>query len=84
MSRTNKASIMTYEMKPLGVDPGKLAGLSEKLIVGHYENNYGGAVKRLNAIAAELASLDPAIAPVLGAIPMTWMAGSPRSTPAGR
>ncbi|HEX7907006.1 MAG TPA: hypothetical protein VF534_02800 [Paraburkholderia sp.] len=32
----------------LACDPFQLAGLSEKLIVSHYENNYGGAVKRLN------------------------------------
>lgn len=35
---------MRYEIKPLGCDPGKLKGLSEKLIVSHYENNYVGAV----------------------------------------
>ena len=51
-------------MKPLSCDPAKLAGLSEKLIVSHYENNYGGAVKRLNAIAEQLAALDFAAAPV--------------------
>jgi Fe-Mn family superoxide dismutase len=45
-------------MKPLSCDPAKLSGLSEKLIVSHYENNYGGAVKRLNAIAERLAELD--------------------------
>ena len=55
---------MTYDMKPLGCDPKKLAGLSERLIVSHYENNYGGAVKRLNAITAQLGSLDMATAPV--------------------
>ncbi|MHC6052206.1 superoxide dismutase [Ralstonia solanacearum] len=55
---------MTYQMKPLACDPTKLAGLSEKLIVSHYENNYGGAVKRLNAITTELAALDVAAAPV--------------------
>ncbi len=43
---------MPYEMKALSCDPTKLPGLSEKLIVGHYENNDGGAVKRLNAISA--------------------------------
>jgi Fe-Mn family superoxide dismutase len=32
--------------------------------VSHYENNYTGAVKRLNAIAAQLAALDVATAPV--------------------
>ena len=55
---------MTYQMKPLGCDPGRLTGLSEKLIVSHYENNYGGAVKRLNAITEQLAVLDFAKAPV--------------------
>ncbi len=55
---------MIYAMKPLACDPAKLKGLSEKLIVSHYENNYGGAVKRLNAIAEQLAELDFAKAPV--------------------
>jgi Fe-Mn family superoxide dismutase len=61
---TIRGNAMRYEMKPLACDPGKLKGLSEKLIVSHYENNYGGAVKRLNAICDQLASLDPASAPV--------------------
>jgi len=55
---------MPYEIKPLSCDPKKLKGLSEKLIVSHWENNYGGAVKRLNAITAQLAALDFATAPV--------------------
>lgn len=55
---------MPYEMKPLSCDPSKLNGLSEKMIVSHYENNYGGAVKRLNAIAEQWAGLDCASAPV--------------------
>lgn len=55
---------MTYSMKPLACDPGKLPGLSEKLIVSHYENNYAGAVKRLNAISDQLANMDFANAPV--------------------
>jgi Fe-Mn family superoxide dismutase len=37
--------------------------MSEKLIISHYENNYGGAVKRLNAIEEQLAALDYANAP---------------------
>jgi len=49
---------MTYAMKPLACDPQAIKGMSEKLIVSHYENNYGGAVKRLNAIAEQLAALD--------------------------
>jgi Fe-Mn family superoxide dismutase len=52
-----------YEMKPLGCDPQRLAGLSEKLIVSHYENNYGGAVKRLNQILEYLGNVDIAKAP---------------------
>lgn len=55
---------MDYQMKPLSCDPSRLKGLSEKLIVSHYENNYGGAVKRLNAIGEQLASLDFSKAPV--------------------
>jgi superoxide dismutase, Fe-Mn family len=55
---------MTYQMKPLRCDPTKLKGLSERLIVSHYENNYGGAVKRLNAITDELKQLDYGSAPV--------------------
>jgi Fe-Mn family superoxide dismutase len=39
-------------------------GLSERLLVSHYENNYGGALRRLNAIAARLAALDWARTPV--------------------
>jgi Fe-Mn family superoxide dismutase len=33
-------------------------GLSERLLVSHYVNNYGGALRRLNAIRERLASLD--------------------------
>lgn len=55
---------MPYELKPLACDPAKLSGLSEKRIVSHWENNYGGAVKRLNTIEGKLAELDGASAPV--------------------
>src|SRR5712691_2198143 len=55
---------MSHAMKPLSCDPAKLNGLSEKLIVSHYENNYGGAVKRLNSITEQLDKLDFASAPV--------------------
>jgi hypothetical protein len=55
---------MTYTVKPLSCEPTKLKGLSEKLIVSHWENNYGGAVRRLNAIATQLAELDFAKTPV--------------------
>src|SRR5215216_4836968 len=52
-----------YEMKPLACDPQRLTGLSEKLIVSHYENNYGGAVERLNQIVEYLGNMDFAKAP---------------------
>ena len=38
--------------------------MSARLLESHYENNYGGAVRRLNAIATQLAELDFATAPV--------------------
>jgi hypothetical protein len=55
---------MTYEIKPLSCDPKKLKGLSERLIVSHWENNYSGVVRRLNAISAQLATLDFGSTPV--------------------
>ena len=54
---------MTYAMKPLACEPARIKGMSERLIVSHYENNYGGAVNRLNTIAAQRATLDFATAP---------------------
>jgi Fe-Mn family superoxide dismutase len=54
---------MPYTMKHLSCDPARVRGMSEKLIISHYENNYGGAVKRLNAIEEQLAALDYANAP---------------------
>jgi Fe-Mn family superoxide dismutase len=54
---------MTYDIKPLSFDPKSIKGMSEKVLVSHYENNYVGAVKRLNAIGAQLADLDFAKAP---------------------
>jgi len=53
---------MTYQMKPLSCDPAKIKGMSERLIISHYENNYGGAVKRLNLIEEQLATLNFATA----------------------
>jgi Fe-Mn family superoxide dismutase len=54
---------MVYATKPLSCDPSRVRGMSERLIVSHYENNYCGAVKRLNLIAEQLAGLDHASAP---------------------
>jgi Fe-Mn family superoxide dismutase len=55
--------MVIYAIKPLGCDPSRIQGRSEKLIISHYENNYGGAVKRLNLIAEQLAGVDFATAP---------------------
>ena len=49
---------MRYSLKPLHCRPWLLQGLSPKLIESHYENNYGGALRRLNAIAAQLEGAD--------------------------
>src|SRR3954454_578109 len=54
---------MAYVMEPLACDPQHVKGMSERLIVSHYENNYGGAVKRLNLIEEQLAGLDFAAVP---------------------
>jgi Fe-Mn family superoxide dismutase len=54
---------MMYDMFPVPFDPERVEGMSAKLLISHYENNYGGAVKRLNAIAAQLATLDWKTAP---------------------
>ena len=54
---------MSFHTRPISFKPPRLKGLSARLIASHYENNYGGAVRRLNAIKGELASLDPTSAP---------------------
>jgi superoxide dismutase, Fe-Mn family len=46
-----------HQPRPLPFDPAKLAGISEKLIRSHWENNYGGAVKALNIIEQKLDAL---------------------------
>ncbi len=55
---------MAYDIKPLPFDPKSIKGLSEKILVSHHDNNYAGAVRRLNAITAEFANLDVRKAPV--------------------
>jgi len=47
-----------YAMKSLSCDPARIKGMSERLIISHYENNYGGAVKRLNLIDEQLEQLE--------------------------
>ena len=47
-----------HSLKPIPCKPWALNGLSERLIVGHYESEYGPAVRSLNAIRDELQSFD--------------------------
>jgi superoxide dismutase, Fe-Mn family len=54
---------MAIAAAPLTMKPPRLNGLSQKLLDSHYENNYGGAVRRLNAIDDRIAALDPATSP---------------------
>lgn len=49
---------MRYALKQIQCRPWTLNGLSIDLIESHYENNYGGALRRLNAITEQLESLD--------------------------
>jgi Fe-Mn family superoxide dismutase len=52
-----------HAIRPLPFDPARLKGLSEKLLVSHHDNNYAGAVKRLNLIQQQLGSLPADVAP---------------------
>ena len=54
---------MRYQLKQIYCRPWLLNGLSTRLLESHYENNYGGALRRLNAITAQLESLDFAKTP---------------------
>jgi Fe-Mn family superoxide dismutase len=58
-----------HEVQPLPFDPAKLRGLSEKLLISHHDNNYAGAVKRLNLIQQQLGAMPKDAAPYqLGAL----------------
>ena len=49
---------MHQVIAPIAVRPWTLNGLSERLLVSHYEHHYGGAVRTLNAVRSELAKLE--------------------------
>lgn len=46
-----------HVLQPLPFLPQRLKGLSERLVVSHHENNYGGAVRNLNRLELELAQV---------------------------
>lgn len=55
------------EPKPLPFDPAKLDGLSQKLMLSHWENNYMGSLKTLDMISTRLAVAmnDPQLPPIV-------------------
>ncbi len=58
-----------HEIKPLNFDPKSLKGISENVIVSHHDNNYAGAVKKLNLIQKQIESLPESAHPIeLGAL----------------
>ena len=48
---------MNAHPQALSFDTDALTGLSARLLHSHHQNNYGGAVKRLNAIREQLAGI---------------------------
>jgi Fe-Mn family superoxide dismutase len=55
--KTKEAFTYEHQSAPLKFRPANLKGLSEKLIVSHWENNYGGSVKALNEVRKKLNEL---------------------------
>ncbi|MFL5406067.1 MAG: superoxide dismutase [Myxococcales bacterium] len=54
-----------HQLRPLPFNPARLKGLSERLIVSHHENNYGGAVRNLNRTEQELGRVTKDTPPLL-------------------
>src|SRR4051812_39682321 len=50
----------TVMVRPLLLKPQWMNGLSERLLVSHYENNYGGALRRVDAHPARASLLQGA------------------------
>jgi len=53
-----------HAIVPLPFDPKKLRGISEKVIVSHHQNNYSGAVKKLNLIQKRISSMPQTAHPI--------------------
>jgi Fe-Mn family superoxide dismutase len=47
-----------HVVAPLPFKPAALNGLSERMLVSHHDNNYGGAVKNLNRVEQELSQIN--------------------------
>jgi superoxide dismutase, Fe-Mn family len=52
-----------YTPRPLPYPAGSIAGLSERLLTSHHDNNYAGAVNRIAAIQTQIDRLDLSTAP---------------------
>jgi Fe-Mn family superoxide dismutase len=63
MSQISPAFTGAHQVVPLPFQPSSLDGISEKMIVSHHENNYGGAVRNLNRVEQELAKVTPETPP---------------------
>jgi Fe-Mn family superoxide dismutase len=67
LSETLPMSAPAFELQhtpvPLPFAANSLQGLSEKLVQSHWENNYGGSVKTLNAVKQRLALADKDMPP---------------------
>ena len=64
-----KAYATKHAIKPLNFNPKKLRGISEKVIVSHHDNNYAGAVKKLNLIQRQIKAMPTSAHPIeLGAL----------------
>jgi Fe-Mn family superoxide dismutase len=62
MRQKTEESAMRQRIIPIPIRPWALNGLSERMMVSHYENDYGSAVRTLNEIREELIELDLATA----------------------
>lgn len=63
-STVNAAYGTPHAILPLPFDPSTLKGISEKVIVSHHNNNYSGAVKKLNLIQKQIAEMPPSAHPI--------------------
>ena len=54
---------MHHQILPIPRKPYALNWLPERLIVSHYEKDYGAAVRSLNALRDRLAAMDLSVAP---------------------
>src|SRR5580765_5649780 len=63
MTYRRRDPAMPQEIAPIAVRPSTLTGISEPMVVSHYENNYGNTVRTLNAVRRELAALDSGTPP---------------------